>query len=119
MFRKLARQEFAGGDALRITGMSSGYPFSLGMPMDTRQQLFVAFPGIAKTQPGAQNAIPPLAAFRTGPVRTNQNDRRAIKMVPVGLKVDGKARKAKSAKQRPASPGIRGTSNIRLILDYS
>lgn len=102
-------------EQLRITGVSPGinsYPFSFGVPMDTRQQLFLAFPGIARTQPGGTNGIPPLTAFRTGPVRANGDPRRPMKVDSLGLRVEGvpQVRKAKSAKQRPASPGVKGNS---------
>ena len=92
---------------------ANSYPFTFGLPFDTRQQqLFVAFPGIVKSQPTTSTGAPPLAAFRNGPVRANNDGRKTLKTDPVGLKVEGtaKGRKSKSAKQRPASPGIKGNS---------
>lgn len=52
-----------------ITRPLNSYPLSFGAPIDTRQPLFAAIPGNSKTQPGLPSSIPPLAAFRTGPIK--------------------------------------------------
>ncbi len=108
------RPDYPSG-SLRITGVSPGLnnQFSMGMPTQ-QQQLFMAFPGIARTQ----GAMPPLNAIRTmGPVRATSTagteGRRMVRIEPPGAT---RPRKSKSVKQRPASPAVRGTS-IRFVRD--